>query len=65
MSYGYDLFDNIGALRSMLIASCGHETERASRPAPKVQLTINLKTAKALGLDVPSSMRLCADEVIE
>ena len=31
----------------------------------KVQLTINLKAAKALGLDVPSSVRLRADEVIE
>ena len=31
----------------------------------KVQLTLNLKTAKALGLDVPSSIRLRADELIE
>jgi putative tryptophan/tyrosine transport system substrate-binding protein len=31
----------------------------------KVQLTINLRTAKALGLNLLSSFRLRADEVIE
>jgi len=33
--------------------------------ATKYELTINLKTAKALGLDVPTSILVRADQVVE
>ena len=44
----------------------GEKASNLAVQAPvKFDLVLNLKTAKALGLDVPGKLRALADEVIE
>jgi ABC-type uncharacterized transport system substrate-binding protein len=67
LSYGIDQLDNF-----RLAATYADRILKGEKPAElpvqaptKYELVINLKTAKALGLDVPSFLQQRADEVIE
>jgi putative ABC transport system substrate-binding protein len=67
LSYGPDLVDNFRRAASYV-----DRILRGEKPADlpvqfptKFEMAVNLKTAKALGLAVPPSIMLRADEVIE
>jgi putative ABC transport system substrate-binding protein len=67
MSYGpnyTDLFRRAGELVDKILRGAKPADIPVEQPT-KFELVINLKTAKALGLTVPNSMQLLADEVIE
>jgi putative ABC transport system substrate-binding protein len=67
ISYGTNLSDQFRQAATLV-----HKIFKGAKPADlpveqptKFELVVNLKTAKALGLDVPTSLLLRADEVIE
>jgi putative ABC transport system substrate-binding protein len=63
LSYGFDLVDNFRRAATYV-----DRILRGAKPGDlpvKYEMVLNLKTAKALGLTVPQSILLTADEVIE
>ena len=67
LSYGIDLLDNFrrAATYADRILKGAKPSELPVQAPVKFELVINLKTAKALGLDVPLQLQQRADEVIE
>ena len=67
LSYGIDLPDNYerAAIYADRILKGVKPSELPVQAPVKLDLVINLKTAKALGLTVPDSLLARADEVIE
>ena len=67
LSYGSDLVDNFrrAATYANRILKDAKPSELPVQAPVKFELVINLKTAKALGLDVPLPLQQIADEVIE
>jgi len=67
LSYGVDLTDNFrrAATYADHILKGAKPSELPVQAPVKFELVINLKTAEALGLDVPLFFRQRADKVIE
>jgi putative tryptophan/tyrosine transport system substrate-binding protein len=67
LAYGPDLtrlFRQAGALTRKILDGANPAVQPIERPA-RFQLVVNLKTAEALGVTVPTSVLLLADEVVE
>jgi putative ABC transport system substrate-binding protein len=67
MSYGTDQIDLFGHAASYVdrILRGADPTQLPVQAPTRYETTLNLKTAQALGLEVPASLLVRADEVIE